>query len=371
MFDPLWCAPRAPGGSRARPARRADRLARPARQVPGAGARGRALPRHAPAHDRQPAVGRRRTTTRRRPHLRVRLVLDDGHRLLFIDQRRFGTGVVIDGRDALDALPRRAARARSRSSPASRPDVLRARPRAARRRSRRSCSTSAASRASATSTPTRRCSARGSTRCARPAGCAAPRSSGCTRRSSTALEAGHRAPGRLDRRLPRLQRRARLDAGRVPGLPARGRAVRALRAPGREAARRRTRHLRLPPLPAGAARAARGARERRASLPDGFEVGHWTDAEAATGCTVVLPPPDGAVASGDVRGGGPGTREIDLLDPLANAARDPRGPADRRQRVRPGGRRRRDALARAQWPRLRDAGRARAARARRRSSTTS
>ena len=36
---------------------------------------------------------------------------------------------------------------------------------------------------------------------------------------------------------------------------------------------------------------------------------------------MVLPPPEGAVASGDVRGGGAGTREIDLLDPIANAAR--------------------------------------------------
>lgn len=34
-----------------------------------------------------------------------------------------------------------------------------------------------------------------------------------------------------------------------------------------------------------------------------------------TGTTVVLPPPDGAVAGVDVRGGGPGTRETDLLDP--------------------------------------------------------
>jgi L-aminopeptidase/D-esterase-like protein len=57
------------------------------------------------------------------------------------------------------------------------------------------------------------------------------------------------------------------------------------------------------------------------SLPEGFTAGHWTDREAATGCTVVLPPPGGAVASGDVRGGGPGTRELDLLDPLANAAK--------------------------------------------------
>jgi L-aminopeptidase/D-esterase-like protein len=56
-------------------------------------------------------------------------------------------------------------------------------------------------------------------------------------------------------------------------------------------------------------------------LPDGFAVGHWTDTTAATGCTVVLPPADGAVASGDVRGGGPSTRETDLLNPIANAAR--------------------------------------------------
>jgi formamidopyrimidine-DNA glycosylase len=37
-----------------------------------------------------------------RPHLRVRLTLDDGHRLLFMDQRRFGTGVVIDGTEQLE-----------------------------------------------------------------------------------------------------------------------------------------------------------------------------------------------------------------------------------------------------------------------------
>jgi L-aminopeptidase/D-esterase-like protein len=57
------------------------------------------------------------------------------------------------------------------------------------------------------------------------------------------------------------------------------------------------------------------------SLPEGFAVGHWTDREAATGCTVVLPPAGGAVASADLRGGGPGTRELDLLNPLANASR--------------------------------------------------
>jgi L-aminopeptidase/D-esterase-like protein len=44
----------------------------------------------------------------------------------------------------------------------------------------------------------------------------------------------------------------------------------------------------------------------------GLSVGHWSDRDAATGCTVVLCP-DGAVASADVRGGAPGTRETDLL----------------------------------------------------------
>lgn len=47
----------------------------------------------------------------------------------------------------------------------------------------------------------------------------------------------------------------------------------------------------------------------------GLRVGHWTNRRAATGCTVVLCPPEGAVAAVDVRGGAPGTRETDLLAP--------------------------------------------------------
>ena len=46
----------------------------------------------------------------------------------------------------------------------------------------------------------------------------------------------------------------------------------------------------------------------------GIQVGHWTDEEGSTGCTVVLCP-QGAVASVDVRGGAPASRETDLLDP--------------------------------------------------------
>ncbi|NWG33798.1 MAG: P1 family peptidase [Chloroflexi bacterium] len=47
----------------------------------------------------------------------------------------------------------------------------------------------------------------------------------------------------------------------------------------------------------------------------GIEVGHAQNAEALTGCTVVLCR-KGAVAGVDVRGGAPGTRETDLLDPV-------------------------------------------------------
>ena len=46
----------------------------------------------------------------------------------------------------------------------------------------------------------------------------------------------------------------------------------------------------------------------------GVRVGHWTDATACTGCTAIVLPP-GAVASGEVRGGAPGTREFELLAP--------------------------------------------------------
>ncbi len=47
----------------------------------------------------------------------------------------------------------------------------------------------------------------------------------------------------------------------------------------------------------------------------GLRVGHFTDSRRPTGCTVVLAE-GGAVCGGDVRGGAPGTRETDLLDPV-------------------------------------------------------
>jgi L-aminopeptidase/D-esterase-like protein len=47
----------------------------------------------------------------------------------------------------------------------------------------------------------------------------------------------------------------------------------------------------------------------------GIRVGHYTDINAATGCTVILCE-EGAVAGVDVRGGAPGTRDTDLLNPI-------------------------------------------------------
>lgn len=53
-------------------------------------------------------------------------------------------------------------------------------------------------------------------------------------------------------------------------------------------------------------------------LPEGFAVGHWTDAKTRTGCTVVIAPA-GTRGAVEVRGGGTGTREVEGLSPLANA----------------------------------------------------
>ena len=53
--------------------------------------------------------------------------------------------------------------------------------------------------------------------------------------------------------------------------------------------------------------------------PEGFAIGHWTDAVGITGCTAVIAPP-GSSGGVDVRGGGPGTRETEVIGPLAGGA---------------------------------------------------
>ena len=46
----------------------------------------------------------------------------------------------------------------------------------------------------------------------------------------------------------------------------------------------------------------------------GIRVGHWTDTENMTGCTVVVLPEPNVIA-GEARGAAPGTREFALLQP--------------------------------------------------------
>src|SRR4026208_206933 len=48
---------------------------------------------------------------------------------------------------------------------------------------------------------------------------------------------------------------------------------------------------------------------------EGLRVGHFTLAERPTGCTVVIVDGEGAAGCVAQRGGAPGTRETDLLDP--------------------------------------------------------
>ena len=69
--------------------------------------------------------------------------------------------------------------------------------------------------------------------------------------------------------------------------------------------------------PAAARETGAGAPPAAGGLTDvaGLRVGHFTDSRRPTGCTVVLAEA-GAVCGVDVRGGAPGTRETDLLDPV-------------------------------------------------------
>ncbi|UCH25232.1 MAG: P1 family peptidase [Trueperaceae bacterium] len=60
---------------------------------------------------------------------------------------------------------------------------------------------------------------------------------------------------------------------------------------------------------------------RTLTAVEGLKVGHWSDPEAKTGCTVVLCPPEGCLASGVIMGSAPGSRESALLDPAKTVER--------------------------------------------------
>src|SRR6186713_377209 len=80
-----------------------------------------------------------------------------------------------------------------------------------------------------------------------------------------------------------------------------------------------------PPLPGVRAHLGRSGAEQAPPLlrganatltaVDGIKVGHFTLTERPTGCTVIVVDGEGAVGGVSQRGGAPGTRETDLLDP--------------------------------------------------------
>ena len=103
VLDPRWCAPAAPDEvDAATRGRRVERLSR----------RGKYLiwtlegDVHVVMHLRMTGnllVSEARDGDLPRPHLRVRLVLEPELQVLFVDPRRFGTGHVLLGTEALDA----------------------------------------------------------------------------------------------------------------------------------------------------------------------------------------------------------------------------------------------------------------------------
>jgi formamidopyrimidine-DNA glycosylase len=100
VLDPLWCAPVPP--------REIEAELR-GRRILGLGRRGKYLVMETDG-DRFLVMHLRMTgnllwvdaTGADPPYLRFRLFLDGGERLLFVDLRRFGTGIVLHGRQALD-----------------------------------------------------------------------------------------------------------------------------------------------------------------------------------------------------------------------------------------------------------------------------
>src|SRR5687767_2691908 len=67
---------------------------------------------------------------------------------------------------------------------------------------------------------------------------------------------------------------------------------------------------------APAAQSPRTVQNKGLTDVEGLRVGHFTLTERPTGCTVVLVDGEGATGGVSQRGGAPGTRETDLLDPL-------------------------------------------------------
>ena len=113
--------------------------------------------------------------------------------------------------------------------------------------------------------------------------------------------------------------------------------------PARAAERRSARPGWPSAAPTGARPASRS--RRRGERGAGVRVGHWTDAAAGTGCTVVLPPPGTVGGGGGARRGARHARHRPAAAAGLGAGRDRAG-AERRQRVRARGGDRRGPLVR-------------------------
>ena len=186
-------------------------------------------------------------------HTRVRMELDDGQKLLFVDVRRFGTGDVLLGSDALAEYF--ASRLGVEPlSPDFTSEALREQARG-RRQPVKAFLLNQERVAGVGNIYADEALFRARIHPLRPVGTlrrGADR--GAAGGGRGVAERRNRREGRLDRRLPPRGRRARLLPGPLPGAPARGKALPPLRDLDPEDARSRPRHLRMPALPAPPAR---------------------------------------------------------------------------------------------------------------------
>src|SRR4029453_17644246 len=101
VLDPLWCAPRSPAEvEEALRGRRIEAALRRGKYLVFELESEGFLVMHLRMTGNVLWIGR--AESEERPHLRFRIVLADGARVLFTDVRRFGTGIVIEGRSSFD-----------------------------------------------------------------------------------------------------------------------------------------------------------------------------------------------------------------------------------------------------------------------------
>jgi formamidopyrimidine-DNA glycosylase len=101
VLDPLWCAPRPRAEvQRKLRARRINALTRRGKYMVAELEREGFLVMHLRMTGNLLLLEPNEEAER--PYVRFRMLLDSGDRILFVDLRRLGTGIVLEGRDALD-----------------------------------------------------------------------------------------------------------------------------------------------------------------------------------------------------------------------------------------------------------------------------